>query len=570
MAHRAKGSTSRPWSWLSSWMILAAVLILAVILLVIAYSNFHREKEFMERSLLSEGRVLLHSMEASSRTGMMGMGWGKGQLQLLMEETARQPEVLHVVLIDEGGRVLAHSDPALVGQTLVRSLPREGEIVHGFVEGDPDAFEVIKMYRPWHGAQHGRGRGGGMTAWETQGKLYLLVGLDPMPFENARVQDLQQTALLLLILLLAGGAAFVALLWAQNYRVARQSLMEVQAFASTLVSQMPVGVVTTDLQGRIEQINPAAEKILDGPREDFLTLDDLPCLLPLGGELRHRGTVLEQEVLHSLGPTRSVPLLVSASVVRDAGGRGTGYVYLLSDTSNIKHLEDQLRRSERLAALGRLAAGVAHEIRNPLSSIKGFATILEARLHADEQGRQLAHVLAQEVDRINRVVSELLDFAGPADLQRSPCACRELLQRVLQLVEPDALQQNVRIESVVEPEDLVLNVDPDRFAQVLLNLFLNSLQAMEEGGVLRVQALSEGEHVLLRVADTGVGISEEDLPHVFDPYFTTKPRGVGLGLANAHKIVQAHGGDIEVQSLPGRGTTFTLRLAGGAGGGGSP
>jgi two-component system sensor histidine kinase HydH len=168
--------------------------------------------------------------------------------------------------------------------------------------------------------------------------------------------------------------------------------------------------------------------------------------------------------------------------------------------------------------------------------------------------------MVQEVERLNRVVSELLDFARPTELHRQAYGCRELVEKSLRLIEGDAAHRGVKIEAKINPEDLQVEVDPDRFTQVLLNLYLNALQAMETGGTIRIDALRKGHWTLFSVVDSGKGISPEDLPHVFDPYFTTKPSGVGLGLANVHKFIEAHGGEIEVESSPGKGARFTIRL----------
>lgn len=484
------------WAAFSPWIIIGAVLILAGVLFVLAVRNVSREREFMERTLLSEANVLLWSVEAGSRTGMMGMGWGQRQIQTLLEETARQPDVKYVALLDSKGRVANHSDPAQVGQAWTGVLPKGGETVFRFVEVDDKIFEVGRAFRPWAARQRGWGRGGSAGAGDVpnegwcgpgfsptstnlreekrgghgvpsrgqgmgstscplvaegfEGDYTIIVGLDTGGFEEALKQDFQQTVVIFGVMFLVGAAGFLSLFWAQYYRSARRSLLD---------------------------------------------------------------------------------------------------------------MEEQLRRSQRLAALGRLAAGVAHEIRNPLSSIKGFATILAGRFAEDDSGRNLAHVMAQEVERLNRVVTELLDFARPTELHRRRTTWRELIEHSLHLVEQDAAEQKVEVSWRVVPEDLAADVDTDRLAQVLLNLYLNALQAMESGGKLRISVRvgAGGEHVVT-VTDTGAGIAPEQLPHIFDPYFTTKPRGVGLGLANVHKVMDAHGGSIEVTSVRGRGTTFTLSV----------
>lgn len=549
--------------WFSPWIIIGSVCILALILAVLAWRNHHREKEFMARALLSQANVLIRSLEAGSRTGMMGMGWGRGQLQTLLEQTAQQPDVLHVGVVSTSGQILAHSDARLVGRTTPVQVPPRGETLQTVTSGAVPAFEVTRYFQPF---QQGRGRGfraGGETcsisgSESLDRELLILVGLDPSPFEHARVEDLHRTLMLLGLMLLVGAGGFVSLFYAHHYRHARGSLQDILALSATIENQMPVGLLVTDPEGTISRSNEAARRILTRAVIEG-RIDQFQGLLPIYQDLDDHDTVVEREVVFSLAGN-PVSLLVNAAVLRDGDGRAVGRVLLLADVTNLKQLEEQLRRSERLASLGRLAAGIAHEIRNPLSSIKGFATILAGRFEEDDRSKRIAEVMIQEVERLNRVVTELLDYARPTEIHREPIRCREVIDRTLHLLEESAANQGVVIESDVAPPDLEVQLDADRFSQALLNLYLNGLQAMERGGVLRVLADCREGRVRFCVVDSGDGIAPEDLPHVFDPYFTTKPAGVGLGLANVHKIVEAHSGSIEVLSTPGNGTTFEITL----------
>lgn len=555
------------WVWLSPWVIIGTVCILAGILLIVAVRNLNRQKEFVVEALLSEANVLTRSLEASNRAGMMGMmgqGWGRRQLQALLEETAQQNEVLYVSVLSSGGRVMAHSDPDRVDKFEKAAFPKPDEITYRFTDTGQRAFEVTRAYQPWlREMGRGRGRGGQCAAFSPSDKernLFITVGLDPAPFEAALEQERRNTILLFSLMFLAGLAGFLSLVWSQHYSIARRDLKDVEAFTATVVNRMPMGLVATDKAGRIERVNAAAGAILPATSGADANFQDIPCFAPVVRMLETRETLTGHELQCRTSPGQSVPLLVNAAVIRDGEGNVAGRVYLFSDMSEIKQLEEQLRRSERLAALGRLAAGVAHEIRNPLSSIKGFATILAGRFNEDDNGRKIAQVMEQEVERLNRVVTELLDFARPTELNKRPASCRDLIEHSLKLVERDAVNQNVSVQWEAQPADLQVQIDPDRFSQVLLNLYLNALQAMDGGGNLNVKAQLKEDEVLLTVADTGAGIPTEDLPHIFDPYFTTKPRGVGLGLANVHKLVEAHGGDIEVESAPGQGTVFTVHI----------
>jgi two-component system sensor histidine kinase HydH len=214
--------------------------------------------------------------------------------------------------------------------------------------------------------------------------------------------------------------------------------------------------------------------------------------------------------------------------------------------------------------LGNLAAGVAHEVRNPLSSIKGFATYFRERFGDDPKDRDTATIMIQEVERLDRVIGQLLEFARPSTLKIRRVPVADLIQHSLKLIEGDARAAGIEVTSQV-PSDLnSIPMDRDRMSQVLLNLYLNSIQAMNEGGALEVNVARDADTKRMKiiVADNGRGMDPADQERVFDPYFTTKSDGTGLGLAIVHRIMEAHGGEIEVRSELGRGTTVTLILPG--------
>lgn len=222
-------------------------------------------------------------------------------------------------------------------------------------------------------------------------------------------------------------------------------------------------------------------------------------------------------------------------------------------------LQDEVARQERLAAMGTLAAGVAHEIRNPLSSIKGFATYFRTKFEPGSKDHELAEVMIGEADRLNRVVSELLDLTRPSELRLADTVPAELLTHALRLVEDDCRSRGIAVQTRFGDVGPVA-LDADRMLQAVLNLLLNAIQAMPDGGTLSVSAQAVRDRLELRVADTGPGIPREDLDRVFDPYFTTRNQGTGLGLATVRTVVEAHGGRVRIVSEPGRGTEVTLDL----------
>ncbi len=235
--------------------------------------------------------------------------------------------------------------------------------------------------------------------------------------------------------------------------------------------------------------------------------------------------------------------------------------YLVDKT--LKETQEKVRHSEKLAAIGKLAAGVAHEIRNPLSSIKGFAQFLMHALKDRPEEKEYAAVMVREIDRINRVVTDLITFARPLSLERTQVNLGELLSHAVRLVEQDAVAKQVAIQQQVAPGLNDLWMDDNQIIQVLLNLLLNSLQATSSKGTILIgsEHIEAENRLHLWVEDDGIGISDEDQKKILDPFFTTRNKGTGLGLAIVHKIVENHQGNMTVHSPPPgkeRGTRVSI------------
>lgn len=231
-----------------------------------------------------------------------------------------------------------------------------------------------------------------------------------------------------------------------------------------------------------------------------------------------------------------------------------------------QELEDsfeQLRRADRLSALGRLSAGLAHEIRNPLAAIEGAAEILEQDSLGPQARQEFLAIIRKECRRLNRLLTTLLDFARPRPPERRRVELERVFEDVVRLVQRSAEQKGIALRTQVAPDLPVLVADAEQLTQVLLNLTLNAVQAMSQGGEIRLEALPDPGGVRIAVRDQGPGIAEADLERIFDPFYTTRSEGTGLGLAVAHQIVAQHGGWIRAEPNPDRGMTFWVWLPGG-------
>jgi signal transduction histidine kinase len=274
--------------------------------------------------------------------------------------------------------------------------------------------------------------------------------------------------------------------------------------------------------------------------------------------------VHETDVAVELAGGRRATLRASASELRDETGKTDGLVILLRDITEVSRLEMQLRRADKLAALGTLAAGVAHEVKNPLHALTLNLHLLEKEVGAGKSAsaetREYFAILRAEMQRIHRIVENFLRFSKPSIPEVKPLDVHTVLERVLSLLAFEAAEHNVTIETAFDPALTAVAGDEGQLSQVFLNLAINALQAMPEGGALVLRTTLDHGQAEVTVEDSGPGIEADILPHVFDPYFTTRPRGVGLGLAIAHRIVEGHQGTMDVETTAGKGTTMIVRL----------
>jgi len=326
---------------------------------------------------------------------------------------------------------------------------------------------------------------------------------------------------------------------------------------------MPIALLAVDKEGEVVACNePARPLIVSGCDEatgkKAAAVLRGPFLQILEG-LAGQNAPVEKEISVSSadGPDQIWEVAATSFADEDAQ---EGRMLLARNVTALREMEREVAHSRHLNAIGSLAAGVAHEIRNPLSSIKGFAVYFKQRLAGNAEDEETAQIMIAETDRLNRVISQLIEFARPLQLKKERTCLAELARQTVRLVEAEAAKQTVAVDVRVREPLPDVEVDPDKIKQVLLNLLLNALAAMPGGGKLTVDLAAQGSFLDVAVSDTGEGIRAEDLPRIYDPYFTSKPAGTGLGLAVVQKIMDAHGGRIFVESTRGAGTTVTLRF----------
>jgi two-component system sensor histidine kinase PilS (NtrC family) len=363
---------------------------------------------------------------------------------------------------------------------------------------------------------------------------------------------------------------------AERYRGARdaldsqqRTLSDVRAFRDLIFESVGTGLIAVGLDHRITAFNRAAEGItglaaaqaLGQPWEAIFGVQiDLDDIRRTVRSRDHQSPRHEIQLARTDG--RSIPLGVSFWLMRGGDGVEVGLIGVCQDLSRIKEMEEQVRQADRLAAVGRLSANIAHEIRNPLASISGAIEALSRELPPDARRGRLVEIALQESQRLDRLITDLLAYARPAPLSLMDLDAAPLLDEVLALLEHRPGATSVKL--VREGDGaLPLRADPQQLRQAVWNLCLNALQSMPDGGEIRVGGRAipgPGGRIELWVADTGHGIAEGDLPHIFEPFYSTKRDGTGLGLALVYRIVQDHGGHLDVKSEVDAGTTVTIVL----------
>ncbi len=566
----------RPTGYITPFILLLAILLLAIILASLGQRSLKREKSLLLDLKRRQATLMVRSIASAARISTMMLESGDRNLVRFVNDSAESEEVLFVALYDNSGRFLTGSHrfiPEVHGLSLrelnnrlagadesyaLEELPELGRLFLFVSRFDPldSSWIHLRMLEipsiP------------GVTeeSEETEHGYYVLIGMDTTDLDEAVGESTKQLLLNGFMFLLLGTTGFYFLIVMQGYFSARKALAAQQQYTVDVIDGMAEGLVSIDKEGFIRTVNPEAERVLNVRSRsitgkhwsDFFNEDqweNMNALLATGIPFYDQ----EMPAQDKDGPYLAATMIPVRSQV---GGGGS--VLFLRDTGEVKLLQDEVRRSERLAALGRLVAGMAHEIRNPLNSIRGFSQHLSQRFEQDSQEGRSIKIIMKEVDRLNRVITELLDFSRPREPVLEELDLNEVVRSAVSLVKREAISQGVTMVEKLRPEGLFVNGDGDGLKQLLINLFLNAFQALPEGGVLTITTSLTRDCAQLEVSDTGTGIAGEDLDSIFEPFFTRKAEGTGLGLAIVHRIVQDHGGEIRVLSTPGRGTTVVVKF----------
>ncbi len=563
-------------------VLVAATLLVIVVLFTLR--NINAQNERMEEFTSRQGVAVIRTLEAGTRTGFMEGDWGIEHLQLLIEQAAKDPDVEWAGLINSDGIIVAHSEPAKIGLRLlmgkemntVKTVIRTGEPL-SFKVNLPDGrtiFEIWKPFTPFPDqiaqteivARHTRIGKELLDVFDREQKQVLFLGLKMDRFKEIRHQDIMLAIFMGAVLFIIGSAGIYFVFVVQNAYLVRRTLDEMRTYTRNVLESMANGLITVDRSLCVATFNPTALEIMGKTKEDVAGRP-ISELLPLENEIKKvlsdSESILEKEVKITSERKGKDFLFLSVSPLKEPDSHiARGAVIILRDVTMIRELEQKVILSEKFAALGRLSAGVAHEIRNPLNSIRGFIQYFQKKLSLEEEDYRYTDLMITEVDRLNRVISKLLAFSKPREPRLSIRSPYEILDHCIRVIEREAQGEGLELIRTTYADEMPLVLmDTDQITQVFLNILINAVEATPKGGKIFVKCeMDEPGRLRIAVEDTGEGIPKENIDKLFDPFFSTKKKGTGLGLAIVKSIIEAHDGEIDVESEPGKGTRFIITL----------
>jgi PAS domain S-box-containing protein len=439
-------------------------------------------------------------------------------------------------------------------RTAPEAVDREGLLEEAEGARDPDRAEEVRSAAAWLGEK----------GFELAVPIIHKDDLDAVFFLGPKLSEEAYSVEDVELLQICASQAGVAL----ENSVLYDRTLAMQRYSDSLLQSMTSGLVSVDRDGRVVTVNRAGGEILGIRKEeaDGKTLDNVfpenPELSDMLGRVLEGPGGVEGPVEVSVPGGEGKTLVAGAAAIQRGGGESEGALLLFDDVTERKRLERQLERSRRLAYLGEMASGVAHEIKNPLGSIKLFVeSLLE---HYDEPGyrENFTSIVLPEIDNLNQIVRDLLEYAKPPSLMKVETDVADLVRTTLRLLDGEIRERGVTVRFDGRGPEVQAPCDGEKIKRVLLNVIQNSLEAMDgrEKRELSLDVSALNGRVRVEVRDTGGGIEEENIGKLFRPFFTTKTQGTGLGLAIAHKIVEDHEGSITVSSGPNQGTVTAIEL----------
>jgi two-component system sensor histidine kinase HydH len=545
-------------------VLLFATVVLVIILFYSTLQNINRAQSLMEIFLQDKGETIIRSVEAGSRTTMHHHMGGGDPLNTLLTEYAKDQDISFMSITDAKGKVLRHigdeNNFILTEEDLAKIFTTDGLITK--LNREAGVFYLAKIFEIDHGNMPMMMNFKQLSphpSTQPQERI-LFIGLLTRQFDLARQQDVRHAIFMGAILFLVGSAGLYFLFLYQKMRITSSNLANMKLYTDNIIESIPVAIITLDADDTIVSCNRNTEELFGmelSAIQGNNIQDTLPnCTAPISATCN---SSFEAEVECTNSKGKRIPLRTSCSPLLNNEDENIGKVLIIRDMSSIKEMEIQLERSRRMAALGKMAAGIAHEIRNPLGTLRGFAQFFGNQPETSEDGKNYSKLMISEIDRLNQTISGLLQFSRPREPQLDTIEVDQLFNKTVSMMAADFKDKNIDLQRQKDT-GIRIKADPDLLLQVLMNLLKNCVNAISSGGTISLSCQEEEYSTLITISDNGCGMSEEVRQKMFDPFFTTIRSGTGLGLAVSHQIIEQHNGSFEVHTKPDNGTSISVRL----------
>jgi len=538
---------------------LIVILFLAILLGFLTYKEVQRERYYLWELARSVGLNIAFSIQTLGPRFILNENALKDILVLLKKEG-----VSYIDICNDKGAILISTEEERWQDVIKIPTPGKINFINTQDKKENRVLQVIKPFNLDIDRQ--------LDIWKVLPirNSYLVVGVNLEGYYNRLSQTRRRIILnysIIMALVLFGIYVIFKL---QETYIVKKTLNEMKIYTSKLLETMDNAVISVDNKGKIKTFNRKSEEIFGKKKEKVLNKDCQEVLnLNILEESIFKKCLLEKKnisqeiILEEKGLKKKI-LDLNSSFLTDESGEITGLVAVIRDITEIKDLNEEVARHKRLAALGKLSAGIAHEIRNPLSSIRGLAQFVYNSFSKTDERKEDLNTIIQEVDRLNKLVVQVLDFAKLKKPNLTPFSLNDLIRKIVELFKLEIKDKQIKFDLELSPDISQIQADEDQVRQITMNVIINAIQAILRKGEIKIKtesALLKGEPAIkLIIEDSGIGITEKDFNQIFDPFFSTKERGSGLGLSIVYKLVEGHQGEIKVESKEGKGTKFVIFL----------
>jgi two-component system, NtrC family, sensor histidine kinase HydH len=541
------------------YLVVIVTILFVLILSYISYHELQREKNYLWELARSEGLNIAFSIQTLGSEFILNRDILQEVLDLFQKEG-----ITFIDVVDRSGIIRISTDEQRTNQQVEIHYPGS---INYIQTHDLENRRILQIIKPFDFDDRFSSDLFGYLFLQDK---YLLIGINLEGYYMRYNQIKQRVMMNYFIILMLSLLGVYMIFRVQESLVVKRTLNNMKDYTTKLLETMDSGVISVNKQNIIKTFNRKSEQIFQLTKDEVIG-KDAEEILPIQVKDKsiyqlglQEGEKIEEEIeLITKNHIKKI-LEVNTSMLSGESDQTGGMVILVRDISRFKRLSEEMNRNKRLASLGKLSSGIAHEIRNPLSSIRGLAQFLFQSCTEKDERRADLKIILDEVDRLNQLINEILDFSRPKKLDISQFSLQEIIKELVQLLKLESKEKEISFQLVLSQKEQFIDADRNQVRQALMNILLNSIQAIpQKGGIvisLEKSTLKDENMIQIIVQDNGVGIDSTDLSHIFDPFFTTRSNGSGLGLSIAYNIIELHQGTIKVESEKGKGTKMSVFL----------